>query len=94
MTFDQIPETVVVAAAQAADAHLSALVAADEALDDGADPANVTYPTTLDVWDGCTSCQLREALHAGLPAALTEVIRLLRATGHGAAATDLETGAL
>ncbi len=51
-------------AQQAAEKHLEAIEAAEDAAD-GTD--NVAYPETAGPWCGCTTCTVRETLYAAWP---------------------------
>jgi len=53
-------------AQQAAEKHLEAIEAAEDAADE-AGTDNVDYPPTAGPWDGCTTCVVRETLYAAWP---------------------------
>lgn len=53
------------AAQQAAEKHLQAIEAAEDAADETGD--SVAYPQTAGPWCGCTTCVVRETLYAAWP---------------------------
>lgn len=51
-------------AQQAAEKHLAAIYAAEEAAEEGGDEA---WPATAGPWCGCDTCMVRETLYAAWP---------------------------
>lgn len=65
---------------KAAEAHLGACWAAEYALEEGADIAEVDTPASAP-FCGCTTCEVREVLHAAWPVFTADVVNTLRAAG-------------
>lgn len=74
-----------IAAHKAAEKHLYACYAAEEALDEGADIGDADTPACAP-FCGCTTCDVREVLYAAWPVFTADVVSRLRAAGHHAAA--------
>lgn len=77
------------AAHAAAQAHLDACHAAEEAYDqalaDGTDTTGIDTPASAP-FDGCETCEVREILYAAWPVLTADVVTRLRAAGHTDAA--------
>lgn len=77
-------------AQMAAEKHLAACWAAEDACDEGADIGDVDTPACAP-FCGCSTCEVREVLYAAWPVFTDDVVNRLRTAGFAEAADLIAT---